>query len=294
MALERQREDLSRHFLLLRDRELRRPRPGGEGTNYRPLLNDHQPMAPAHPPRRPQIPGPLPRYHFPGFEVERAPIGGDILPGFGAAIDGRLDGFDLPPPRYPEFAEFLAWPARHNRHIAEPTGPGLALGAVCHVTCTICGDELKDIEYALPLCRHPYCGDCIKELFTHSFLDEQLFPPQCCHIPIPIASVKTFLTPEIEKEFATKSTEYKTKNRIYCANRKCGVFVSPAAGATSLECSSCKTKTCIACKNEQHEGECPKDEAAEKLEALVKKKGWKRCPNCSRVIELQDGCNHIT
>jgi hypothetical protein len=40
----------------------------------------------------------------------------------------------MAPPHYREFAEFLARPARHQ---ADPTGPGLVLGAVGHVTCTI-------------------------------------------------------------------------------------------------------------------------------------------------------------
>jgi hypothetical protein len=345
MALETQREDLSRRLLFLRDRELRQERPRDGRPVYQPLLNDHQPMAPAYPAylhRRAQVPEPPP-YLPEEFEEARSPprrlfnfqqhvararanpagdAFGPIPQGVAPAqlhrpaaqapardrwlgLGGGFFGLGAAPgqeraapgphlPRFPEPDFFeVPVPLPLYRHGVDLTATGLAHGAAYPIECTVCGDDLKGLNFATLVCGHPYCDDCIQQLFTVSFKDEQLFPPRCCFGLISIASVKAFLTPEIESEFAAKSKEYGTKNRTYCANRQCGVFLLPLAAATSVECSACETFTCIACKSQQHDGECPKDEGTDQLEALVKKEGWKRCPHCNRVIELQDGCNHI-
>jgi IBR domain, a half RING-finger domain len=40
--------------------------------------------------------------------------------------------------------------------------------------------------------------------------------------------------------------------------------------------------------------ECPKDPATKKFVEVAKEEGWQRCFNCSAMVELKEGCNHMT
>jgi hypothetical protein len=50
------------------------------------------------------------------------------------------------------------------------------------------------------------------------------------------------------------------------------------------------------CRGKWHgnKKECPKDENVQRLEAMAKEKGWQKCYNCSCLVELKEGCNHMT
>ncbi|KAI9789425.1 MAG: hypothetical protein M1833_002419 [Piccolia ochrophora] len=97
-----------------------------------------------------------------------------------------------------------------------------------------------------------------------------------------------------------KYQEYTTKNRIYCPSRGCGEWIRPADIHTELgrkcgRCRRCKTKVCCQCNGKWHtRKECPKDEETNRFVEIAKKEGWQRCHNCSAMIELKEGCNHMT
>ncbi|KAG9701962.1 hypothetical protein KCU69_g6993, partial [Aureobasidium melanogenum] len=60
-------------------------------------------------------------------------------------------------------------------------------------------------------------------------------------------------------------------------------------------CPRCKTKVCTLCNNKLHTtGECPKDPETKRLVDLAREKGWQRCYNCKAMVELKEGCNHMT
>jgi len=40
--------------------------------------------------------------------------------------------------------------------------------------------------------------------------------------------------------------------------------------------------------------ECPKDPATKRFVEVAKEEGWQRCFNCSAMVELKEGCNHMT
>lgn len=54
-------------------------------------------------------------------------------------------------------------------------------------------------------------------------------------------------------------------------------------------------RVCVICNNKMHVArECPKDPATRIFVEAAKKEGWQRCFNCSAMVELKEGCNHMT
>ena len=49
------------------------------------------------------------------------------------------------------------------------------------------------------------------------------------------------------------------------------------------------------CNQKAHRSrECPKDPALKQLNEMAEQKGWVKCFNCSAMVELKEGCNHMT
>ncbi|KAI9736260.1 MAG: hypothetical protein M1834_001146 [Cirrosporium novae-zelandiae] len=133
-------------------------------------------------------------------------------------------------------------------------------------------------------------------------------PPRCCRPQehIPLKYVDKLFDDSFKMKWNKKYHEYTTKNRLYCPKRGCGEWIRPAnihadtsSGATGGRkygiCTRCKTKVCALCNNKWHPSRtCPKDEETRKFIETAKQEGWKRCFNCSAMVELKEGCNHMT
>jgi hypothetical protein len=97
-----------------------------------------------------------------------------------------------------------------------------------------------------------------------------------------------------------KYDEYHTKNRIYCPARNCGAWIKPhyvkvENGRKVAKCKQCKTKVCPLCSQKMHtKRECPKDPETKAFIEEAKQKGWQRCYSCHIMVELKEGCNHMT
>ena len=161
--------------------------------------------------------------------------------------------------------------------------------------CIICGDEVLFEQVVKAPCSHDYCQSCIQELFKASFKDESLFRPKCCTLDIPLVLARHFLTDEQQDQYTLRDVEVNTKDRTYCSNGTCTTFIIPATIISNVaSCTSCQTRTCSLCKNAAHGGLCKKDEAMQQTLELVEKEGWRKCPICTRLVELKQGCNHIS
>lgn len=149
--------------------------------------------------------------------------------------------------------------------------------------------------FATP-CGHQHCVPCLLEVFTRSFVDEELYPPRCCRLPIDIESVGHLFTTEVVNTFHEKGIEFGTKDRTYCSQPKCSIFLKPEAiyNASSALCPACDTRTCLLCKAAAHIGDCSDDEGTRQLRELAEEEGWRACPSCKRMVELRSGCYHIT
>ena len=162
--------------------------------------------------------------------------------------------------------------------------------------CEACHEVKKYFDVIAGPCRHEYCRDCLRDLFSAALTDESLFPPRCCRQAIPVDSVSVFLTKELKDQFEAKKVEFSTPNRTYCCLLACSAFVGADAIDNDVAtCSVCYTQTCTICKSQAHLGaECPEDTALQAVIDLANENNWQRCYSCGRRVELEIGCNHMT
>ena len=162
--------------------------------------------------------------------------------------------------------------------------------------CVICMERKSYFDVVDAQCEHKYCRECLQDLFTGSFKDESLFAPRCCGQIIPPDSVQIFLTRAIIDEYAEKNVEFNTKDRTYCAESTCLKFIHPDHINDDVgTCPRCNNQTCSLCKSQAHDGtECQVDLDKQAVLDLAENNGWRRCNECSNMIELRSGCYHMT
>ena len=170
------------------------------------------------------------------------------------------------------------------------------------VDCLTCGsDDVPRSQSAKLACKHRMCHTCLKRVFEMSVKDPAHMPPRCCtEEHIPLEHVDKLFDIKFKALWNRKYQEYHTKNRVYCVAPKCGEWIKPShirtyQGRKYAQCQRCKTKVCVLCNNKMHRmQDCPQDPEIAKLVAQAKDKGWQRCFNCSAMVELEAGCNHMT
>ena len=166
--------------------------------------------------------------------------------------------------------------------------------------CFACRDQFDFFDLATFPCKHEYCRECLQSLFKASFTDEGLFPPRCCDKkkfpPISLDNCRLFLTSEIVGEFLAKKLEFGTPNRTYCHRPACSTFVPPQfIRGDVATCPKCSATTCTTCKGASHVGrDCPHDPAVQEVLRIATEEGWQRCSQCQRMVELEQGCNHMS
>ncbi|KZF21187.1 hypothetical protein L228DRAFT_248965 [Xylona heveae TC161] len=172
------------------------------------------------------------------------------------------------------------------------------------VACLTCAaDDVPMSKSAKLACGHRMCHECLKRVFTMSISDPQHMPPRCCtQDHIPLRHVDRLFNDKFKMQWNKKYQEYTTKNRIYCPTRGCGEWIRPgniqidsSSGRKYGKCSRCKTKICCLCNAKWHtRRECPNDEETKRFIEVAKQEGWQRCFNCKAMVELKEGCNHMT
>ncbi|KAL5331989.1 hypothetical protein ACEPPN_001532 [Leptodophora sp. 'Broadleaf-Isolate-01'] len=170
------------------------------------------------------------------------------------------------------------------------------------VECLTClSDDIPRSKSAKLKCGHRMCHSCLKRIFRLSVNDPQHMPPKCCTADhIPLKHVEKLFDINFKKNWNRKFQEFSTKNRIYCPARRCGEWIKPGNmhkedGRKYGKCGRCKTKVCCLCNGKWHGAkDCPKDEETNKLLETAKQAGWQRCYNCRTMVELKEGCNHMT
>ncbi|KIW37341.1 uncharacterized protein PV06_10388 [Exophiala oligosperma] len=170
------------------------------------------------------------------------------------------------------------------------------------VSCLTCGaDDVPVLKSAKLPCSHRMCHSCLKRIFTMSVKDPAHMPPRCCtdqHIDL--KHVDRLFDQKFKVLWNRKYDEFKTKNRIYCPARRCGAWIKPhhmkiEDGRKVGRCKQCKTRVCGICSQKMHVSrDCPKDPEMKALAQVAREKGWQRCYNCSAMVELKEGCNHMT
>lgn len=154
-----------------------------------------------------------------------------------------------------------------------------------------------------PACLHHYCSGCLRVLISQAQADERRMPPRCCNKAIPGSIIKTVLTREEQRSFMKSVQEFSTpwKERIYCPMVNCGEFIPKPVQVDEKNpfevfCPKCRTRVCTTCKQRAHHvgKDCPQDWALEAVLRMGKNAGWRRCYKCRSLVELVQGCSHIT
>ncbi|KAI1381896.1 hypothetical protein F4677DRAFT_8165 [Hypoxylon crocopeplum] len=170
------------------------------------------------------------------------------------------------------------------------------------VECVVCLDDLPSSKTAKLKCGHRMCKSCLKRSFKLSVKDPAQMPPRCCTSDcIPLKHVENLFDIDFKKTWNRKFHEFSTRNRVYCPGKRCGRWIRPDQiqrhrnGRKVGECGSCHTRVCCDCNNRWHgSGPCPADEETNQILQQAKEEGWQRCFNCRNMVELKEGCNHMT
>jgi hypothetical protein len=160
--------------------------------------------------------------------------------------------------------------------------------------CIACNDQFPPLALSRSPCSHEYCRTCLVGLVHSSLQDDSLFPPRCCAQTIPVEQGRWF-SPQLVGQFRAKKLEFDTPNRTYCSEPSCSTFIPPAfINVETATCPRCARRTCVHCKGAYHTGVCPSDTASQQVLQLAAENGWQKCYSCSRVVELDTGCYHMS
>ncbi|KAF7917556.1 hypothetical protein BELL_1184g00010 [Botrytis elliptica] len=172
------------------------------------------------------------------------------------------------------------------------------------ISCICCREEFKNSSTLRTLpCAHNYCEKCLRVLAIQGCKEESKMPPRCCSQAIPGNTIKSVLDKEEQSLFMKSVVQFSTpwEARIFCPNTSCGEFI-PTLGKIDpkqpfeVVCRTCGDKACSICKRAAHPGgqDCPEDYELEAVLRMAKNAGWRRCYKCRTLVELSQGCSHIT
>ncbi|KAJ7078726.1 hypothetical protein B0H15DRAFT_788765 [Mycena belliarum] len=207
-------------------------------------------------------------------------------PDFSRLSETEVQEEVVPSPPETEAGENESVPESDERHPAQ--------------CCVICRDDLRPSTSFRAPCEHFYCSQCLSNLATACIGDESLYPLQCCRQALPMEGMRgvfaQLLLP-LRRSLRAKTVEFATlaMNRLYCPSPTCSLFLgSTADNAHDLRCR-CGTVVCTRCKQLAHPTRgCEENTALEQVIALAQEKHWQTCPGCSQIIDLQQGCFHMT
>ncbi|KAG2299845.1 hypothetical protein Bca52824_036317 [Brassica carinata] len=187
--------------------------------------------------------------------------------------------------------------------------------------CLICFNDIDpERMFSIGKCSHRFCFQCVKQHVEVKLLHGMI--PNCphdkCKSELVIDACGKLLTPKLGEMWKQRIKEnaIPVTDRVYCPYLRCSALMSktkisesaksllsayPASGVR--RCVECRGLFCVDCKVPWHgKLSCteykklhpnpPADDV--KLKSLANNKMWRQCGKCQHMIELSQGCNHIT
>ncbi|GMN24600.1 hypothetical protein TIFTF001_000634 [Ficus carica] len=188
-------------------------------------------------------------------------------------------------------------------------------------TCTICLEDTDVAQmFLIDSCLHRYCFSCMKQHVEAKLLNGQIArcPHDGCNSEMSIDSCAKFLPPNLVEIMSQriKESSIPATQKVYCPDPKCSALMSKdevleytkasSSGAEqsgARKCMKCQKIFCINCKVPWHctmtcndyRRENPHGNKDERLlKSLAMKKLWRQCAKCNLMVELLEGCYHIT
>ncbi|GLJ26381.1 hypothetical protein SUGI_0508370 [Cryptomeria japonica] len=186
--------------------------------------------------------------------------------------------------------------------------------------CSICfEDNPMDQMYEIMTCHHRYCISCMAQhvevKLQHGYIPE--CPHEGCHTRLTVDGCKKFLSPKWTEVLIKRLEEaaIPESDKVYCPYTDCSALMTKTAiNSSSQACSSsdplmhtkclkCHRLFCTECRVPWHQNMSCQDYQKRipqlhgvdaKLHLLATDNMWRRCTKCKHMIELAEGCNHMT
>lgn len=181
--------------------------------------------------------------------------------------------------------------------------------------CVICLEDTEANQmYTVDSCQHRYCFSCMKQHVEVKLLHGTM--PKCphegCNIGLDVENCTKFLTPKLIEMMTQRKKENSipVTEKVYCPNPKCSALMSKsevleyaksfgAERSAARKCTICHGLFCIDCKVPWHSNmTCwdykKKNPEDLKLKSLANRNLWRQCVKCNHMIELAEGCYHMT
>lgn len=190
--------------------------------------------------------------------------------------------------------------------------------------CTICLED-TDVSkiHAVEGCAHRFCFSCMKEHVKVKLLHGMLpaCPQDGCTTKLTVEGSKMFLSPRLLAIMVQRIREAQIPptHKIYCPYPKCSALMSMRElihpmqessskytlvdAATLRKCVKCSGSFCISCKVPwHHQMTCYDYKRRYRharledayLQNLAQQRLWRQCIRCKHMIELAEGCYHMT
>ncbi|KAM5583970.1 E3 ubiquitin-protein ligase RSL1-like [Rosa sericea] len=187
-------------------------------------------------------------------------------------------------------------------------------------TCAICFEETDVARmFSIDGCLHRYCISCMKKHVEVKLLGGMVAqcPHEACNSEVNIDSYEQFLAPNLVAVMSQriKESSIPVTERVYCPYPKCSALMSKkevfeytktsyvSAESAARKCMKCHYYFCFDCMvpwhykmsceeyKQSHPFPLKEDQL---LNSLATTKQWRNCKKCNHMVELAEGCNHIT
>lgn len=187
-------------------------------------------------------------------------------------------------------------------------------------TCVICYEDTDVGQmFSVDGCLHRYCFSCMKQHVEVKLLNgvEAKCPHEGCKSEVNIDACGKFLDPKLVNIMSQRKKEASiaVTEKVYCPYPRCSTLMSKsealeysnssfvgAEKSGARKCVKCQFFFCINCKVPWHYNMTCYDYQRSNahlvedkmLNSLAKMKLWRQCVKCSHMVELAEGCYHIT
>ena len=145
-------------------------------------------------------------------------------------------------------------------------------------------------------CGCHYCAACLRRCIRAGLRNEEDWPPRC-HERLTADDIRWVNRPALLHLWTREAREWDTPalERVYCSRPECAEFIPDVLETGEARCDTCGNGTCPSCRKRWHPGvPCQEVDENEALMDMMDERGFASCDGCKRIVELRDGCNHIT